>query len=106
MAKLTLEELEDSAPAENSSAIEYTTTDASSIPPERKPAQISIFERDTGVTNLGAEKLMANPLGVLDDLEQEPSPVVSDSEDEHVGAPRTLSMSERRKAQNSKFSAW
>ena len=49
---------------------------------------------------------MASPLGVLDELEQEPSPGVSDSEDEHDGAPRTLNISERRKAQNSKFSVW
>ena len=49
---------------------------------------------------------MANPLGVLDELEQEPSPGVSDSEDEHDGATRTLNISERRKAQNNKFSVW
>ena len=49
---------------------------------------------------------MANPLGVLDELEQEPRSGVSDSEDEHNGAPRTLNISERRKAQNRKFSAW
>ena len=64
------------------------------------------MKTDTAVTNIAAENSMANPLGVLDELEQEPSPGVSDSEDEHNGAPRTLSISETRKAQNRKFSAW
>ena len=61
---------------------------------------------NAAATDLGAEKSMASSLGVLDELEQDPSPGVSDSEDEHNGAPRTLNISERRKAQNSKFSAW
>lgn len=104
IAKLTLEEHEDFAPGENSSVIEYTTADEFSVPQERKPAQLPTMKSDTGVTDLGAVKFMANH--VLDGLEQEPGPGVSDSEDEHDGAPRTHNMSERRKAQNSKFSAW
>ena len=51
-------------------------------------------------------KSKTDVLGVMNESEQEPSPSASDSEDEQNATPRTLTISERRKAQNSKFSAW
>ena len=39
-------------------------------------------------------------------VEPEQSPDVSDSEDEHSATPRAFNISERRKLQNKKFSAW
>ena len=39
-------------------------------------------------------------------VQSEQAPNISDSEDEHDTTPRALNISERRKIQNNKFSAW
>ena len=44
--------------------------------------------------------------GAMDESERVPSANVSDSEDERDVAPKTLNISEKRKAQNNKFAAW
>lgn len=106
MARFTLEELKGLGPAESSPAIQHTTEGVSSTPLERTPPQLSMLQGHKGATNSSDHKSRTVLLGVLDESEQELSPGVSDSEDEGNAAPKPLSISERRKAQNRKFSAW
>ena len=105
MATLTAEELEGLGPAETLPAIQHTTASPSTAlgPPT---AQLPMPPDYKGVTKLDDDKLRPDLLRVNFESEEEPSPSVSDSEDEHDAVPKALDISERRKAQNSKFSAW
>ena len=105
MATFTAEELEGLGPAENLPAIQHTTASPSTAlrPPT---AQLPMPPDYKGVTKPNDDRLRPDLLRVSFESEEEPSPSVSDSEDEHDAVPKALDISERRKAQNSKFSAW
>ena len=105
MAKFTAEELEGLRPAENLPAIQHTTASPSTT---LRPttAQLSMPPDYKGVAKTNDDISRTDLLRVKVDSEEEPSPSVSDSEDEHDAVPKALDISERRKAQNSKFSAW
>lgn len=106
MARSTLEELKGLGPAENLPTIQLTPGGASTTSKEPIAVQLSMLQGYNGATTPKDHKSRTNLLGVMDEPEQEPSSGASDSEDEHNATPRTLNISERRKAQNSKFSAW
>ena len=105
MVKFTAEELEGLGPAENLPTIQHITASPSNA---LRPttAQLPMPSDYKGVTKLNEDRLRTDLLRVKVDSEGEPSPSVSDSEDEHDAVPKTLDISERRKVQNSKFSAW
>lgn len=94
MVSFTLEELKGLGPAENLPAKQQTTGGASTTSHEPTATQSSMPKSRTDL------------LGVMDELELEPGPSVSDSEDEDNAAPKPLNISEKRKVQNSKFSEW
>lgn len=106
MAGSTLEELQGLGPAENLPAIQYTRKGASKSCLQQSAAQPSMLQGYKAAANLKDYNLEIDLLKVIDESEQEPSPGVSESEEDHDAAPRTLNISEKRKAQNSKFSAW
>ena len=58
------------------------------------------------LTKTNDDRLKTSLLGAKLESEHEPNPSLSDSEDDHDARPRALNISERRKAQNNKFSAW
>lgn len=106
MAKFALEESQGLGPAENLSVIQHTTEGASTSCLQSSAAQLSMLQGYKAAADSKDLNLKTGLLRVIDESEQEPSPGVSDSEEEDDAAPRTLNISERRKAQNSKFSAW
>lgn len=106
VARFTLEELKGLGPAENLPAIQHTTEGAPTISQDSNAAQLLMLQGYKGTDSPNDNKTRTDLLGVMDESEQEPNPGASDSEDEHNAAPRTLNISERHKAQNSKFSAW
>ena len=105
MAKFTAEEAEGLGPAENLPAIQHTAASPSTA---LRPttAQLPMPSDYKGMTKPNDDRLRTDLLRVKVDSEEEPNPSVSDSEDEHDAVPKALDISERRKAQNSKFSAW
>ena len=105
MPNFTAEELEGLGTAESLPAIQHITASLSNA---LRPttAQLPMPSDYKGMTKSNDESLKIDPLRVKVDSEEEPNPSVSDSEDEHDTVPKTLDISERRKAQNSKFSAW
>lgn len=105
-AKLTIGELEGLGPAEKLPAIQHTTAGPSTTSPESTIAQLPILPGYKELTKPNDDRLRTNLLGAKVESEQEPNPSLSDSEDDHDARPRVLNESERRKAQNNKFSAW
>lgn len=104
MARFTRENLKGFGPAEGLPAIQHTTASPSTASLASTTAQLSVLQGHKGVAKLNENGLSTDQLELKVETEQEPS--VSDSEDEHDAATRPLNVSERRKAQNSKFSAW
>ena len=74
----------------------------------RRPttAQLPMPKDCNELTKSNNNRLNGVVLEVKAVSEQELGPNVSDSEDEHDDASRPLNISERRKVQNNKFSAW
>ena len=104
IANLNTEELEGLGPAEKLPVIQHTAASPSNLRPTT--AQLPMSSDYKGVTKSDHDRLRTGLLQVKVNSEEEPSPSVSDSEDEHDAVPKTLDVSERRKVQNSKFSAW
>ena len=95
-------------PADNLAAIRHTTAGPSTTSPGSIIAQLPALQGYKGKIQTNDHQSKSDLLGVLVKAksEQELNPSVSDSEDEQDVAPGTLNMSERRKVQNGKFSAW
>ena len=106
ISKLTVEELKSLGPAESLPAIQPTTEGVSATSLEGAASPLSIGQDYKEVVDLRDPKSRTRSLLAMDESEQGPGPTVSDSEDDQNAGPRTLNVSERRKAQNSKFSAW
>ena len=106
MVSFTFKELEGLGPAENLPAIQPTTEVASTASLEPNAARLSTLQGYEGVSSPNVRSLRIDLQGAMDESEQEPSANVSDSEDERNVGPKTLNISERRKAQNSRFEAW
>ena len=106
MARFTFEEFKGLGPAENLPAIQQTTQSASKASREPNAAQLPMLQGYKKATSPNDHNLRIDLLGAMDESEQEPSANVSDSEDEQSGAPKTLKISEKRRAQNSRFAAW
>ena len=106
VGSFTLEGLKRLGPAATLPAIQHTAERASTAPLEQIAAQTSVLQGYEEETNPNNPKPSTDLLGVIGESDQGPSPNVSDSEDEYNAIPRTLTVSERRKTQNSKFSAW
>lgn len=105
-AKLTLGELKGLGPAEKLPAIQHATAGPSTTYPESIIAQLPMLPDYKALTKPNDDSLRTDLLGAKVESEQEPNSTLSDSEDEHDARPRALSISERRKVQNDKFSAW
>lgn len=101
-----LEDLKGLGPAENLPVIQDITKGAATGSLARTAAQLSLLEDYNGATKPNDQKSGTDLLAMMNESKQEPSLSVSDSEDEDNAVPTALSISERRKAQNSKFSAW
>ena len=104
--KHTLEEVKGLGPAEKLPAIQHKNTDRSTTSLQSTIAQLPMPPGYKGVTKSNDDRSRTDLLRLNIDSEQEPNPSVSDSEDEDDTAPKALNISERRKVQNSKFSAW
>ena len=105
MAKFTAEELESLRPAENLPAIQRTTgSPSTTLRPTT--AQVPMPPDYKGVKQPNGDRSRTDSSRLKVDSEEGPSPSVSDSEDEHDAVPQALDISERRKTQNIKFSAW
>lgn len=104
MARSILEELKGLGPVEGLLAVQHTAQGAST--PSVSPTADQSLQGYKGATTPNDQESRVDISKVTNELEQEPSPSGSDSEDEHDAAPRTLNILERHKAQNSKFSAW
>ena len=105
MANISAEELEGLEPAEILPAIQHITGSSSnSLRPTA--AALPMPSDHNGVTKLNDDRLRTGLLRAKVDPEEEPNPSLSESEDEHDAVPKALNISERRKVQNSKFSAW
>ena len=106
MAKLTLEEFKAPGSAEKLPAIQHTTAAPSTTSLASTIAQLPMPPGYKELTKSEDDGLRTNLPKVKVESEREINPSVSDSEDEYDAVPRALNISERRKAQNSKFSAW
>ena len=106
MFSFTFKELEGLGPAENLPAVQPTTEVASTASLEPNAAQPSTLQGYKGANSPNDRNLRIDLQGAMDESEQEPSANVSDSEDEGNVGPKTLNISEKRKAQNSVFEAW
>ena len=105
MASFSAEELKGLEPAENLPAIQHITG-SSSNPLRPTTAELPMPSDHNGVTKLNDDRVRTGLLRAKVDLEEEPNPSASESEDEHDAVPKALDISERRKVQNNKFSAW
>ncbi len=101
MASFTLKEINSLDPVENLPAMQHTKEGSSTTSRRPTAAQQPMLKDYSELT-----KLNSDVLDVKAESEQELGPNVSDSEDEHDDASRPLNISERRKVQNNKFSAW
>lgn len=106
MGRPTAEELKGLEPAENLPAIQHTTAGPLTASLEPSTAHVGRLTGYKGVTKPNHYAVRTDLLGVKDDSGREPNPSASDSEDDYNADPVTLNISERRKVQNSKFSAW
>lgn len=106
MVNLTFKELEGLGPAESLPAIQPNTEVASTASLESDAAPLSTLQGYKGANSPNDRSLRIDLQGAMDESEQEPSANVSDSEDERNVGPKTLNISEKRKAQNSRFEAW
>lgn len=104
--KLTLGELEGLGAAETLPSIQNATAGPSTTSPESMMAQLQKLPGYKELTEPDDDRLGANLLGAKVESEQEPDSSLSGSEDDHDAQPRALDISEKRKAQNNKFSAW
>ena len=101
-----LEDLKGLGTAENLPVIQDIRKGGATDSLVRTAAQLSMLEDYKGATKPNDHKSTTNLLAMTNESKKESSPSVSDSEDEDNAVPTTLSISEKRKAQNSKFSAW
>ena len=102
-AKVILEELKGLGLRENLPVIQHTTAGPSIVPLEAQPLMPTDYNV---VTKTNGYNSRTGLLGATAASEQEPNSSVSDSEEENSAVPTPLNISERRKAQNNKFSAW
>ena len=106
MVSFTFKGLEGLGPAENLPAIQPTTEAAPTASLEPNAARLSALQGYRGANSPNDRSLRIDLQGAMDESEQVPSANVSDSEDERNEGPKTLNISEKRKAQNSRFEAW
>ena len=105
-AKVILEELKGPGLRENLPVIQHTTAGPSTVPLEPTTAQPLMPTDYNVVTKTNGYNSRTGLPGATAASEQEPNSSVSDSEEENSAVPTPLNISERRKAQNNKFSAW
>ena len=102
----TLEEHKGLGPAANLPTIQHTTAGPATLSLGSSTAQVGRLTGYKGGTKPNDYASRTDLLGVKDDSGREPNPSASDSEDEYNADPGALNISDRRKVQNSKFSAW
>ena len=103
---MTTSGLEGLEPADNLAAIRHTTAGPSTTYLGSTIAQLPVLQGYNGNIQTNDNQSKSELLGEKAESEQELNPSVSDFEDEQDAAPGTLNISERRKVQNGKFSAW
>ena len=106
MASLNSELLKSLGPAGDLLAIHDTTRNPSNHIVESANPQLPMQKGYSGMSDLDSFRMMSNQPSMKAEADQEPTSGISDSEDEDDAVPRPLNILERRKAQNSKFSAW
>ena len=104
IASFTLDKIKGLGPAENLQAVQQTTRGAPSVSVGSKTAQTPKSQPNERETQSNDQKSNSDLPDTKAESEQAPN--VSESEDEHSATPRALNISERRKVQNNKFSAW
>ena len=106
MLNCTFENLIDLEPSQNSPGIQHNASGPSPVSPKGNTAQLPPSQAGSGVSELDNHGFRTDMLGVEVELEQDATSKDSDSEDERESAIRPLHISDKRRAQNSKFSAW